>query len=195
MPFNRSAMTMHTFKVFVYTENGYRKIPSGTDNRSEYICRELCKSLNFKPIVNLLFAVRIKGTNHYLSVRQHLKPNVKYEFRLRHQTPDLNELCKMDIAAFNYFYHQTKFDLVNDTIQELEYPNHKNDVAGLACTSMLTAILERDVSVEKALDQLSENNNYKRHVPAKLREHHGFRLKNLLFAKLREWDHTKRDAS
>lgn len=199
MPFYRSTMTMQTFKIYVYTEGGYRKIPSRADNRSENVCRELCKALNFKPISNLLFALRIRSThpstNHYLSVRQEVIVDAKYELRLRHQIPDLNELYKMDTAAFNYFYQQTKFDLTNGHIKDLEYPTHKNAMAGLAFTSMLTAILERDVSVEKALNQLRDNNNYKQHVPSKLIAHHGFQLKRILFAKLSDWDHTKRDAS
>lgn len=182
-------MTMQTCSVFVYTENAYREVPFGANASSETICRELCKYLKIQPIVNLLFALRFKGTANFLPGSQKVQSTAKYEFRLRHQIPNLEEFLKMDKAAFNYFFHQTKHDLVRDSIHELEYPNHKDDVAGLAYISMYNEILERHVTI----DQLSDN--YKKFVPAKLISHHGFRLKGRLLSRLRHSDHMNRDSS
>lgn len=184
-------MTMQTFSVFVHTENAYREIPSGADNCSETICRELCKILKIQPIVNLLFALRIEGTDNFLAGCNDLKANVKYQLRLRHQIPNLDELLKMDKAAFNYFFHQVKYDLVRENaIRELEYPNHSDHVAGLAYASMLNEILEKNATV----DQFSRSNKlYRQHVPSKLITHHSFKLRNRLIDKLRETAQTSRD--
>lgn len=140
-------MTLQTFSVFLYTINEYKDYEYGVDESCEAICRELCKDLAITPIANLLFSLRIKGTDHFLPGCDPVLPTVKYEFRLRYQVPTLSEFKKLDKMAFNYFFHQVKSDLVNNKIPELEYPNHKNQVVGLAVTSMYVEMLEKNLKV------------------------------------------------
>lgn len=154
-------MALQTFSVLLYPSKEFReKTNFGT---CEAVCCELCRELGFKPISNLLFSLRIKGTLNFLPGSKQVQPDEKYEFRLRHQVPKLSEFKKMDKIAYNYYFHQVKYDLINNAITELEYPNHKEKVVGLAVTSMYIEMLERGVSVDE-LERHYENYLPKRHI-------------------------------
>lgn len=135
----------------------------GVDDTCEAVCRELCKELGIKPISNLLFSLRLKGSTHFLPGCRTVQANEKYEFRLRHQVPKLSEFNKLDKKAYNYYFHQVKYDLIHNAIPELEYPNHKDRVVGLAVTSMYIEMLEKQISVEE-LEKHYENYLPKRHI-------------------------------
>lgn len=172
-------MTLQTFSILLYTNNEYRDIPYGVDDTCEAVCRELCRDLGIQPIANLLFSLRIKGSTNYLPGCRSVLPNVKYEFRLRHQVPTLSEFKKMDKNAFNYYFHQVKCDLINNAITELEYPNHKDKVVGLAVTSMYIEMLEKHISV----DELERH--YENYVPKKHIKKHRFIIKQKISNELR----------
>lgn len=173
-------MTLQTFSIFVYTNSDYKDIPSGVDDSCEAVCRELCGELGIQPIANLLFSLRIKGSTNFLPGCRSLQPNIKYEFRLRHQIPTLSEFKKMDKMAYNYFFLQVKYDLINNSITELEYPNHKEKVVGLAVTSMYIEMLEKRITV----DELERH--YENYVPKKYIKKHRFIIKQKISNELRE---------
>lgn len=156
-------MTLQTFSVLLYTSREYRDMTFGVDDTCEAVCRELCKDLGIKPISNLLFSLRIKGTTNFLPGCRPVQANEKYEFRLRHQVPKLAEFKKIDKIAYNYYFHQVKYDLINDAIPELKYPYHKEKVVGLAVTSMYIEMLERGISVDE-LEKHYENYLPKKHI-------------------------------
>lgn len=135
----------------------------GVDDTCEAVCRELCKELGIKPISNLLFSLRLKGFTSFLAGCRMVQANEIYEFRLRHQLPKLSEFKKTDKIAYNYYFHQVKYDLINNAIPELEYPNHKEKVVGLAVTSMYIEMLERGMSVDE-LEKRYENYLPKKHI-------------------------------
>lgn len=159
-------MTLQTFSILLYTTNEYKEIPYGVDDSCEGVCRDLCKDLGIKPVANLLFSLRIKGTSNYLPACRPVLPNVKYEFRIRYKVPALSEFRTLDKMAYNYYFHQMKCDLINNMIPELEYPFHKEKVVGLAVTNMYIEILEKNISVAEL------KKNYKNYLPQKhIKEH------------------------
>lgn len=179
-------MALQTFSVLLYTANDYKDMPYGLDDTCEAVCRELCKEIGIQPIANLLFSLRIKGTKNFLPGCKPVLPNIRYEFRLRHQVPTLSEFKKMDKIAYNYYYHQVKYDLVNDEIAELEYPNHKDKVVGLVVTSMYIEMLEQRVTV----DELEKR--YESYVPKVYIKKHRFIIKQRISKQLgtiKNFDH------
>ena len=76
------------------------------------------------------------------------------------QIQDLSLLKRLDRNAYNYFYHQTKCDLINNNIEELEYSQkYKNQFAGLCVTCMYVEMLETEKSIDYFLK------NYKKYMP------------------------------
>lgn len=94
----------------------------------------------------------------------------------------------LDKNGYNYFYHQVKWDLINEKIPELEYPNHREKVVGLCVTSMYIQMLEFNTSV----DELEKN--YKEYVPAKYLKKHLFFIKKRITKELRQIKHVRHDA-
>lgn len=181
-------MTLQTFSILLYTTNEYKDYEYGVDDTCEAICRELCKDLGITPIANLLFSLRIKGTNNFLAGCKPVLSNVKYEFRLRYQVPTLSEFMKMDKMAYNYYFHQVKSDLINNLIPELEYPNHKDKVVGLVVTSMYIDMLEKDLKV----DELERN--YRKYVPQKYLKKHQFIIKQRISKELKDIKNMEHDS-
>lgn len=154
-------MTLQTFSVLLYTTREFRDMTFGVDDTCEAVCRELCRDLGIKPISNLLFSLRINDTTNFLPGCRSVQANEKYEFRLRHKVPKLAEFKKIDKIAYNYYFHQVKYDLINDAIPELKYPLHRDKVMGLAVTSMYIEMLERGISVGEL------EKHYKNYLPKK----------------------------
>lgn len=181
-------MTMQTFSILLYTTNEYKEIPYGVEDTCEAVCRELCKDLTISPAATPLFSLRIHGQSNFLANCRPVLPSEKYEFRLRFQVPSLSEFMKLDKMAYNYFFHQVSCDLVNNMIPELEYPNHKEKVVGLAVTNMYIEMLENDVSV----DELEKN--YKNYVPAKYIKKHFLIIKQKISRELRHIKNRNHDS-
>lgn len=80
----------------------------------------------------------------------------------------LSTLKRMDKEAYNYFYHQVKYDLIEGKIPELAYPNFKDQVAGLCVTNMYIEMLENHTSIADL------EANYKKYVPVKHVKKHSF---------------------
>lgn len=80
----------------------------------------------------------------------------------------------MDQVAFDYFYHQVNYDLINDKIPELVYPKYKNQVTGLCITSMYIKMLEHNEGVEILMG------NYRKYVPKVYVKEHSFAIKKLI---------------
>lgn len=172
-------MTEQTFSVLLYTSSDFNQMHFGADNTCEAICRELCRDLQIKPISNLLFSLRIKGSPNFLAGCRSVQPNERYELRLRHKMPNLSDFKKLDKNAYNYYYHQAKYDLINNAIAELVYPKHKDEVVGLAITSMYIEMLEHATSI----DELEKH--YEKYVPKKHVKEHPIYIKKRISKYLR----------
>lgn len=179
-------MTLQTFSVFLYTRNNYKDYTYGIEDSCEAVCRELCKELQISPVSTTLFSLRIKGTTNYLPSCRRVLSNVKYEFRVRYQMSSLSELKLIDKLAYNYYYHQVRWDLVNNMIPELEYPNYKEKVVGLAVTNMYIEMLEHQVTPDYLI------RNYRNYIAPKFHEKHFYILKKKIsneLSHIRNMDH------
>lgn len=100
---------------------------------------------------------------------EHLSTNVRYCFRMRFRVPDLDrQLPEIDANSHKYLYHQMRYDMLHELIDEIRYPNHKDKVMGLAVMDMLIDKEEQQLNaqaVEKA---------YKNYLPRNLLREHRF---------------------
>lgn len=181
-------MTLQSFSILLYTTNEYKEYPSGIDDTCEYLCREVCQDLGISPIANLLFSLRIKGTNIFLPGCKRVLPDVKYEFRLRYQVPSLSEFKKLDKMAYNYYFHQVKSDLFNDMIPELKYPKHKDKVVGLIVTSIYIEMLEKGLKVNEF------KRNYRKYVPKTYIKMHLLYIKTTILDELKDIKNMNHDS-
>lgn len=116
----------------------------------------------------------IKNINCWLTPCRQLKKNYKYEFRIRYKIPQLTILKKIDEITYNYYYHQVRYDLVNDRIDEIKYPKYKDDILGLGVVDMYIDMIEYNLTI----DQLEKN--YKKYIPKELiKNHHYFAKKKI----------------
>lgn len=113
---------------------------------AEEVCQTISRQLQLRPITVNLFALRIRD-----STQDWLPPNFTFaedqalalEFRLRFKLPLLSNLNRMDENAFNYIYHQIRYDLIHSKIcgQDKEA-----QVLGLCVMDMARAIEEKELS-------------------------------------------------
>ncbi|XP_037047669.1 tyrosine-protein kinase hopscotch isoform X3 [Bradysia coprophila] len=184
-PSHHSAMPL--ISIFLYANNEYQEYPVDNDTCCEVLCQRICQDLEMKPLVCTLFALRTSDTPYFVPGCRHLLPNTKYDFRIRYQVKDLPTLKSLDKNAYNYFYHQVKWDLINEKIPDLVYPNHKEKVLGLIVTNMYIEMLEFNKSVVEL------KKNYKKYVPEKYVKKHSFIIKQRIAEQLEQIKH-KHDA-
>ncbi|KAH8416569.1 hypothetical protein KR222_009855 [Zaprionus bogoriensis] len=100
---------------------------------------------------------------------EHLYCHVRYCFRMRFRVPDLDrQLPEIDANSHKYLYHQMRYDMLHELIDEIRYPNNKDKVMGLAVMDMLIDKEEQQLpaaAVEKA---------YKSYLPRSLLREHRF---------------------
>lgn len=181
-------MTMQTISIFLYTNEEHQQIPLETDEKCEIVCRKLCQRLQITPATCLLFGLRISNTNDFLPGSNKLEANGHYEFRVRFQVLELSTLKCMDKMAYNYFFYQLKYDLINGKIEELVYPNYKDQVVGLCVTNMYIEMLENNVSIEYF------ENNYKKYVPSKHVKKHSLYMRQRISNALRKIKYMNHDS-
>lgn len=134
---------------------------------AESICIEFCKIIKILPTIRLLFALRVyDSSDEWLPAAATLKPNVKYEFRMRFKVPSLgSSLLSMDAAAYEYLYRQMRHDMIREWIPEIRYPLKKDNVMGLGVLDMYI-----DSQGGKEIPDIEAN--YKRYLPRKLIKAH-----------------------
>lgn len=82
-----------TISIYIYTTNDFKILRYNEIDTCEDVCRQLCIDLNFTPIVQTLFSLRINGTqNSWLAGNDRLSPRATYDFRLRFKVIRVNEL-------------------------------------------------------------------------------------------------------
>lgn len=176
---NKMEMCRKYCLVQFYTKIEYEIVYFNQNTTCEEICSELCKKNEFKPLSNTLFSLRNKCTGLFSTSCGSVEPEQYYEFRLRYKLVNLSLIKSLDKNAFNYFYHQTKYDLINEHIPELKYPKHKKKVVGLGVTSMLVDILEKKILAANCKE------DWKNYLPAKYVQKHKWFLKKVVSDELK----------
>lgn len=172
-------MTTEKFHVLLYHKSECEHFDYNDYDTCEAICRRLGLQYGFKPVSIALFSLRIKKSKYFLPPGTKVAPGENYELRLRYKLPNLSSLKPLDENAFNYLYHQAKYDLINNTIPELEYPSYKEKVVGLGVTNMYIDMLEKKVTIEEC------EKNYKNYLPEKHIKKHMFIIKKKVSEELR----------
>lgn len=173
-------MSTLTHKIFNYKIKEFEEVHHAKEATCEDICIILSKKLGILPCTRLLFCLRVCDTQSWLTPCRPLKPFLKYEFRMRFKVPQLNTLKKLDENAYDYFYHQVRYDLVQGKIDEIKYPAFKDNVLGLGVVDMYIDRIEKNYSIEDL------ENNYKKYIPKELVKNHQYFAKKRVIKGLRD---------
>lgn len=72
-----------TSSIFYYKNGSFSNIVHKRSDTCEKICKELCRSWKFPPLVQFLFGLRIYGKQIWVADSRQLVIGEKYEFRIR----------------------------------------------------------------------------------------------------------------
>lgn len=95
---------------------------------------------------------------------------------------------KLDKAAFDYFYHQVKYDVLNDQILEIKYPLFKDKILTLGLVIMYVDMIENKRSFDYLL------RNYQNYIPRELFKNHTIFAKKQLEYSLKGFNNKGHDA-
>ncbi|KAH8386967.1 hypothetical protein KR093_003757, partial [Drosophila rubida] len=169
----------------------------------EEIASIMCRQMEILPAAQLLFGIREHNNSSHSNgssssnssshnnnnnnantnakykwqlAGEHLSCSVRYCFRMRFRVPELDRLLsEIDANCHTYLYHQMRYDMLHEHIQEIRYPDHKDKVMGLAVMDMLIDKEERQLAaqtVEKAYKSYLPRSLWRAHrifVRAKIR--------------------------
>lgn len=141
------------------------------DNKltAEDVCIQICKHLNISPLTRNLFALRLTNKNIFLAPCDTIgEKSVTLDFRIRFKVANLATLCKIDIHAYDYYFHQVRKDVLENKIPGLVYENCKRELLGLGITDMYRVMLEKEIPKETIESQ------YRKYVPKEVWKRHAF---------------------
>lgn len=100
-----------TISIYIYTTNDFKILRYNEIDTCEDVCRQLCIDLNFTPIVQTLFSLRINGTqNSWLAGNDRLSPRATYDFRLRFKVIRVNELYFFYFCLLIFMFEKKKIN-------------------------------------------------------------------------------------
>nr|XP_018902060.1 PREDICTED: tyrosine-protein kinase hopscotch [Bemisia tabaci] len=155
--------------VFLYTENNFTKVFYENDSTAEDIIINLCRKLKIGPVYRHLFGLRFSKTSTWISSCHKFidgKPNCDFELRIRFKVPSWRRLPSADFNAFNYYYCQVKFDVINSKVPDITYERHKRELSGLGVTDMYRDIIENGISRKDV------ESNYKKYISKEVLRNH-----------------------
>ncbi|KAF7995940.1 hypothetical protein HCN44_007047 [Aphidius gifuensis] len=142
-------------------------------NTAEDLCIKICKYLEIGPVARHLFALCNKSTKNWLPSNEEIKKNdkIKYEFRLRFKPSTIERLKKIDIKAYDYYFHQAKHDVLENRVPDIIYENYRHELIGLGVCDMYRAMLEKKLTRDVV------ESNYKKYIPRECIKKHSFFIK------------------
>ncbi|KAH8265891.1 hypothetical protein KR038_009636, partial [Drosophila bunnanda] len=174
-----------TIRVFNYKTNDFEHFfPSMS---CEDIRTAMCRLLGIAPPAQLLFGIREHSTSRRPSplVRldltwampgERLHCQLTYCFRMRFRVPELDsQLEVIDVRSHDFLYAQMRYDMRNELISEIKYPDNKDKSMGLAVMDMQIDKLEQSPAgqLERSIER-----NYKMYLPPSLWRAHSFFVGN-----------------
>ncbi|XP_069675687.1 tyrosine-protein kinase hopscotch [Periplaneta americana] len=160
--------------VHVYVDSGILRITLQTSTTAEDVCIEVSKQLGIGPVARHLFALRLHGSRIWFNPGLRLseaRTNSEYDFRLRYKVPSLSRLRKVDIKAYDYYFHQARNDVMINEIPDISYDKYKQELVGLGVADMYRVMLEK--GVERDIVE----SDYKKYIPKEVLKHHFFFIK------------------
>lgn len=172
-------MSEPTLKVHIYIENKVLLYipftpgnPAGFGTTAEELTITVCKQLNIGTIARHLFALRVHGKHIFLAPSDKFSvKHLEYDLRIRFKPANLQQLKKLDIKAYDYYFHQVRTDVFENKIPDLVYDKYKQEIVGLGITDMYRVMMEKDISRETV------ENDYKKYIPKEVLRRHSFFVK------------------
>lgn len=159
-------LTVHTV-----IDNKTIYIPYNRTTTAEDICTILCKQLGVGPAARHLFALRLTGKQLYLMPAAIFSDkNTSYDLRIRYKVANVNRLKRVDIRAYDYYFHQARNDVLENKIPNL-YEKYKRELVGLGVTDMYRVMLEKDIPKETVVS------DYKKYIPKEVIKRHSIFIK------------------
>lgn len=145
-------------------------VPYNSSTTAEDVCIHICKQLSIGNVARHLFALRISGRSVFLMpaavVAEH---PVSLDFRIRFKVHNVHKLRKIDKNAYNYYFHQSRNDVLENKIADIVFEKYRRELLGLGITDMYRVMLEKDITRETV------EADYKKYIPKEvLRRHHFF---------------------
>lgn len=139
---------------------------------AEDVCIILCKQLVIGPAARHLFALRISGKNVFLMpAATFTEKNNVLDLRIRYKVSSLDKLRKLDLKAYDYYFHQARSDALENKIPEILHEKYQRELLGLGITDMYRVMLEKDIPRETV------QNDYKKYIPKEVIKRHAFFIK------------------
>lgn len=136
---------------------------------AEDICIHVCKNLNISPLTRHLFALRVTNKDIFLaSCDTFGEKSLNLDFRIRFKVADINKLAKLDIHAYDYYFHQARKDVLQNKVPGLLYEHCKRELLGLGITDMYRVMLEKEIPKEAV------ESEYRKYVPKEVWKRHAF---------------------
>ncbi|XP_018333328.1 tyrosine-protein kinase hopscotch [Agrilus planipennis] len=139
---------------------------------AEDVCTTVCKKLSIGPVARHLFALRVKDKQIFLMPSATFtEKNPSYDLRIRFKPASLDKLKKIDINAYNYYFHQARNDLLENKIPDIVFDKCRRELVGLGVTDMYRVMLEKDITKEIV------ENDYRKYMPKEVIKRHSFFVK------------------
>lgn len=165
--------------VFLMTESKFISLPYNSTTCIEDVCISLCKQTNIGPVARYLFALQIHGTKLFMPLNSKLSDKVKkFDFRIRYKVANIEKLKRLDIKAYDYYFHQVRTDVLENNIPDIEYEKYKQELVGLGVADMYRVMLEKDIARDIV------ESDYKKYIPKEVIKRHSFFIKKPIHATL-----------
>lgn len=135
-------------------------VPYNDSTTAEDICIQICKQLNIGPVARHIFALRTHSKHIFL------RPSNKFvekaqdlDFRIRFKPASLHRLKKIDVKAYDYYFHQVRTDVLDNKVLGLDFELNRKELVGLGITDMYRVMLEKDIPRDVV------ENDYKKYIP------------------------------
>ncbi|KAJ8985905.1 hypothetical protein NQ317_010662 [Molorchus minor] len=176
--------------VNIVLDNKTITVPYTNTTTAEDVCIQICKKLNIGILTYHLFALRITGKTIFLMPAATFgEKNTRVDFRVRFKVADVGKLAKIDINAYNYYFHQVRNDVLDNKVPDIIYEKYRRELVGLGITDMYRVMLEKELpkgSVEK---------DYKKYIPKEVLKRHPFFIKKPIHDTLSKLQKSVDDAS
>lgn len=143
------------------------------ETRTEDIVIDLCKRLEIKPVARHLFALCLHNSKEYLSplIKLTKSESKIFDLRLRFKIPDILNLRSIDLVSYNFYYHQVRFDLLNNNVPDISCSKNEGELLGMGVADMYREMLETGASRDAVKSE------YKKFIPRNVYKSHMFFLK------------------
>lgn len=147
-------------------------VPYTKNTTAEDVCITLCKQLGVGPAARHLFALRVCNKNVFLMPAATFNErNSSVDLRIRFKVSNIDRLKRLDLKAYDYYFHQVRCDVLENKIPDLLYEKYRRELVGLGIADMYRVMLEKDIPRE------SVENDYKKYIPKEVIKRHHFFIK------------------